>query len=671
MVSLTTTDSNRKNKYGATAPIFMKTFVLDIEADNLLLKATKAWIVGWLHVETGEIVYWLDGDLGWKGELDKADVVVMHNGTGFDLPLLKKLFNYELPLDVKVRDTLIMSQVLDYSRFESGFHSLEAWGQFLNDPKGEFSDFSKYSEEMLTYWKQDLKLTEKVHRVLMAEYRQIADKPPKPDEIPHRLRNYLLAENAANTWFAEAELQGWPFATDDAKALLAEMEAELQKVRDKLLPKLGNKTVAVDKKLGVVEPKRPKWLKNGCYDSHTCSWFSVDEFSGLEGEERRIMGPYSRIKFVDLDIDSVSDVKIFLYRHNWEPTEWNYKAVPDPNNPERTIKLKTSPKITEDSLECMEGDGKLYCDFLTTSSRVGILKGWLSNVDENNRLHGSGFTIGTPSMRARHSIIVNVPSAEAPWGKQMRSLFTVEPGWTMIGADSSGNQARGLAHYLKSPEYVDLLLNGDIHTFNANALDAVLKDMNVSWDKYLLSQGVKEEEFAKKKRAAAKRILYAFLFGASGSKLWSYLFNVQDTKKGSRLKLGFTKAVPGFKVLLEKLERIYGKTKQFGNGYIPGIAGNKIYCNSFHKLLVYLLQACEKATCAAALMLTVKRLREANIPYHPYIMMHDEIDFGVPNEYAEQAAEIAKQAFEDGPRLFGITIMSGEAKLGKNWYEVH
>lgn len=634
----------------------MNIFTLDIEADALLRGATKAWIIGWLNEETKEVKWWLDGDLGWMSELDKADVVIGHNIAGYDLPLLKKLFNYELPKRVKVRDTLIMSLLLNYNRFPNSQHSLAAWGQLLNTPKGNFHDFSHYSEEMLAYWKQDLVVTSKVHTVVFSEYKALTERPLRPGETPNKLATYLKAETAVSKWFAECELHGWPFDTEAAKSLLATMEEELELVRNRLLPKLGNKTVAVDRKCGVVKPKAPKWRKDSGYDAHTCSWFGVDEWSG-SCDDRLVEGPYSRIKFVDLNVDSVTDVKIFLFRHNWVPTEWNYKSLPNPDKPGRYMRVKTTPKITEDSLECMEGDGKLYCDFLTTSSRVGILKGWLHNVDENNRLHGEGFPIGTPSFRARHSIIVNVPSSDSRWGKEMRSLFKTAPGWTMVGADSSGNQARGLAHYLRSPEYVDLLLHGDVHQFDADKLtEVLLNDLKIVHTV---------------PRANAKRILYAFLFGASGGKLWSYVFGVVDDTKGKKLKNGFMKAVPGFKVLSEKLETLYSKTKLSGAGYIPGIAGNKIFCDSYHKLLVYLLQACEKATCSVALMLTVERLEAAGIPYQPLIMYHDENDFMVPDEFAEKAAEIATQAFTDGPKLLGVNIMSGAAKIGKTWYDVH
>jgi hypothetical protein len=86
---------------------------------------------------------------------------------------------------------------------------------------------------------------------------------------------------------------------------------------------------------------------------------------------------------------------------------------------------------------------------------------------------------------------------------------------------------------------------------------------------------------------------------------------------------------------------------------------------------VYLLQSLEKVTCTAAIMLTMERLDAEGIPYIPCIFMHDEEDFMVPKEYAERAAEIGKQAFIDGPKLFGVNIMNGDAKIGDNWYEIH
>ncbi len=618
--------------------------IFDIECDNLLNQCTRMWVLTAYDLDTKTMHIFKEGDFGWKELFNKATKAIGHNILGYDVFVLKKLFNYEFPSTCDLQDTLIFSQVLNYKRFGAGGHSLGRWGESLNFPKGDFKDWSKLSQEMIDYCVQDTLLTAKVYEIVLNEYKALSEKSPS-------LKHYLRAEHASAKWATEASLHGWPFDVKAAQALYTKLTQEMDKAYLALSEKLGMKCVAIDKKNGIVEPKKPKWTKQGCYDTHTAKWFDIDPWSGYDGEERPILGEYCRVEFQKLSLDSVADVKMFLYRNGWQPTEWNFKT-----DEESGKKIKSSPKISEDSLEFLGGDGRLYLDFLTTKSRFGILKTWIENTDDKGNLHGDCMVIGTPSMRSRHSIIVNVPSADSPWGKDMRQLFTCLPGWKLIGCDSAGNQARGLAHYLGDPKFIDTLLNGDIHQYNADVLTNVLLDMGIIHEV---------------KRSHAKRVLYAFLFGASGAKLWSYIFGNLDEKQGKKLKSGFLKAVPGFKALLEKLESIYGQTSKFGDGYIPSLAGNRIYVDSFHKLLVYLLQSAEKITCASALMLTVANLNKEKIPYKPCIFYHDEIDFMVPEEFAERAAQIGKQSFAEGPKLFGVTIMDGGAKIGNNWYDVH
>lgn len=632
----------------------MSRYVCDSETDALLPTCTKMHIMRAYNLDTQTFQHWLEGDMGWVSVFDSAKEVVFHNAYGFDIPMLEKLFDWKPPKTLKIYDTLIWSQVLDYKRFGNDGHSLKAWGEALGYPKVEHEDWSKFTPEMDNRNKVDVELGVKVYYTLLEELKRLIAKAPQ-------IKYYLKAEEAVTKWCTRANLHGWPFDIAAATKLQEALREQMEKAYVALNSRLGTKTVATDKAKGVVESKRPKWTKEGFYDAHTCRWFGVDKCSGFEGEERMIEGEYCRVEFVPLSLDSVADVKIFLFRNGWEPDQWNTNDAGE----------QTSPKITESSLEFLGGDGKLYTEFLTAKSRLSNITTWIENTDADGMLHGDCFPIGTPSMRMRHNIIVNVPAAESPWGKEMRSLFICKPGWKLIGCDSAGNQARGLAHYLGDPTFIDTLINGDIHTYNANILDGVLTGMGISWDDHLKKEGKKPEEYAKAKRAVAKRILYAFLFGASGAKLWSYIFGTANKVQGNKLKNGFTQAVPGFKALIDKLSRIYASTNKSGEGYIPSIAGNRVYVDSFHKLLVYLLQSCEKATCSAAVMLTMERLEEAGIPYIPLIMMHDEEDFMVPEEYAEKAAAIGKQAFVDGPKLFGIQIMDGDAKIGNNWYEIH
>jgi len=603
------------------------------------------WIMVAHNLNTNKRRIWLEGDMSWVKEFNEAELLIGHNVLGFDFPMLKKVYDYDLPRSCVVHDTLIMSQVLNYRRFGSDGHSMEAWGKFLEQPKMQHEDWTQYSPEMKERCMSDVDLNIKMYDVLVDEMSRLLEKAPQ-------MRSYMRAEHAVARWCGTANRVGWPFDVENAVLVKAALEEAMVEAHAKLESKLGFKTVAIDKKGEVVEFKKPRWTKQGFYDAFTARWFNVDPCSGFEGEERPIGGPYSRIEVRPLSLDSVADVKVFLFRNGWEPTAWNVKR--DENG--RKTKEKTTPKITEDSLEFLGGDGKLYTDFLTVKSRHGIVKTWLENVDEEGNLHGDSMTIGTPSMRMRHQIIVNVPTPDKPWGKELRSLFICKPGWKLVGCDSKGNQVRGLAHYLKDAHFIETLLHGDVHQYNADVLTGILAEMGM------------EHQVP---RDRAKRVLYAYLFGAAGPTLWNYIFDYTKVKLGQRLKKEFTKAIPGFEELIERLENIYGKTSQFGYGYIPGIAGNRIYSDSFHKLLVYLLQAAEKATCACSLMMMVEGIEERNIPYVPLIFMHDELQVMVPEEYAEEVAAIGKRAFEEGPKLVGVEIMGGDAKIGNSWYETH
>jgi len=691
----------------------MSRYVFDIEADSLLDDITRTWIVTLEDIDTGEVFEYIEEDDGWKGRMSSAKLLIGHNILGYDLPALEKVHGWKPSDTTNIHDTLILSQVLDYWRFGmQGLHSLEKWGQFFKYPKGVFNDFTHYSEEMRVYCRQDVSLNVKVYKFLIKELKKLAAKTPA-------IKTYLRAEQAVARWQSQAKLHGWPFDKPAAEALFDKMGAELEDAVAALEYKLGKRSDIVDRVtpsyvtkikdsvtalegelmdlsgmftddaeeeqyrkdaivlteallaqaialrdslvLGDGIVKKPVWVANGDYNAHTANWFGIEADTGLS-KKRVVEGEYCRVDFPDLKLSSVSDVKVFLYRNGWKPTEWNTKPVQGANG--RWSKQRTSPKITEDSLEFLGGDGVLYLKYATTKSRYSILKTWLENVDDAGNLHGDCMVVGTPSMRMRHSIIVNVPSGEidkegvavSAWGPEMRRLFTAKPGWKIIGCDSAGNQARGLAHFLQSEEFIELLLEGDIHQYNADILTAILNEMGY---KVVVE------------RSAAKRALYATLFGASGGKLFGYCMGYQDETDGQHLKKEFLKRIPGFKRLMDRLEKAFGNTKKLGLGYIKGIAGNKIYCDSFHKLLVYLLQSTEKATCSAAVMLFVQEVEKRGIPYIPLIMMHDEFQVMVPNAYAEEGLQIGIEAFREGPKLFGIEIMDGSGSIGDNWLETH
>ena len=80
-----------------------------------------------------------------------------------------------------------------------------------------------------------------------------------------------------------------------------------------------------------------------------------------------------------------------------------------------------------------------------------------------------------------------------PAGKELRELFVAEPGDVVVGADSSGNQLRGLCHYVRNSDFTREVIFGDQHQRNADILGC--------------------------DRPTAKSYLYAYLFGAGDAKL--------------------------------------------------------------------------------------------------------------------------------------------------------
>jgi DNA polymerase-1 len=613
--------------------------IVDIETDGLLDTLTTMWCMVTRDVQTDEVKVYLKGDLSWQQDLNQeGNVLIAHNGLGFDFPALKKLFGWEPT--VKIHDTMLMSQVLNYMRF-NGKHSLAAWGEFLSCPKGEFSEFSKFSEEMLEYCKQDTLVNVKIYKWLMAEYKeQVARKP--------LLQKSLQNEHATAKFCADAELAGWEFDLPKAKIIKAEMEAQMKIAEDKLNPKLRRKFKGIDVKEGLDAGKECKWIKSGDYAKATCDWFGVHPSEGKT--TRPILGSYCRVEQLEPDIGSMESVKEYLYSIGWVPDDWNWKKIG------REF-IKGSPKLTTSSLEKLGEDGLLLDEYYTTRSRHSILEGWISNLDSNGRLHGSCFTISTPTGRARHSGIVNVPGADAPWGKGIRELFIAKPGYKVVGADSSGNQFRALCHYLKNDDYTNTVLNGrnedgtDVHSVNARLLTEIIG-----------------EEVSRK---TAKPFIYAFLFGGGGEKLGLILTGKRDRKIGQKAKDEFIRKVPGLYELTRKIQEIYHKTEAQGNAWIPAADGRRIFCDSPHKALNYLLQSFEAISCKAAVAYAMEKFKERNLDVTPLIWYHDEFEVECPESQVEEVRDIMVEAFREAGKDFGMMILDGEGKIGDNWYDVH
>ena len=144
----------------------MKILFGDLEANGLLEEATKVWCGVFKDKNTGEVFKFRPHQMKEMLEfLDTADVLVFHNGTFFDFPVLKKIYNWEFK--GKKVDTLVLSRLLNPKRVsppncpnKTAPHSIEAWGYRVGRGKPEHEDWSVFSEEMLFRCSEDVEILE-------------------------------------------------------------------------------------------------------------------------------------------------------------------------------------------------------------------------------------------------------------------------------------------------------------------------------------------------------------------------------------------------------------------------------------------------------------------------------------------------------------------------------
>ena len=116
--------------------------VFDIETDGLDPTVIHVLVAKEVGVKGNYIIR---GPKAFAKFASKVTKWIAHNGIGFDIPVIKKLWDYDIPLANTV-DTLVLSRLFDPTR--KGGHSLKVWGERLGDYKDDFSDWSAYSEEM-------------------------------------------------------------------------------------------------------------------------------------------------------------------------------------------------------------------------------------------------------------------------------------------------------------------------------------------------------------------------------------------------------------------------------------------------------------------------------------------------------------------------------------------
>lgn len=702
----------------------MKTVVFDIEANGLLDTITKVWVIAAVDADTKSKYVFTDQDCGSQpvnGSLEDGvrfllnyDRVVAHNLMGYDYHVLEMFFpdiwNRSTVPFSKCWDTFIQSKVQLYDRPRikgtASNHGLEYYGVMFKYPKPPIEDWSQWDGEKLNRVLVDIEINLRAYNYLNGEAKKIG----------LCFNEQLRRTQAASYWYAKQELYGTKADVEHIKKCIVDLDEKLEKLRveiEPLLPKqlkvkstkctwldIKNKwdqfyqavPVTLDESGDVVReaymPTIRVFLKNGKYDKHTANHFGISQEPKESG--RLVAAPYTKIEYSTPTMSQHAVVKEYLLSIGWIPTQFNYEKDSDGKflRDDKGRMIPKSPKLTEDSFDSIEGDlGKKIAMFNTYTHRRRTFaneksdeRGWLNQLRSDGRIASGCMAWATSTGRAAQKGIVNVPSASALYGSEMRRAWVADEGKILVSVDMDSAQLRLLANFMGDPIYTNAVLTGmefdqdhnyvgtDPHTMNGIAFGVIDPDMvqeaRETQNKDLI-------KFLGDTRKYCKNGIYAYLFGAGDEKLATTL-KLKTAADGKRIKESFTSKLPAMGELQERLLRQYNENK-YGRGGFIEVAGNTwTYCTSEHKLLNYLLMSSEAVLQNDAVCWLNGRIHRMGLQGRQILSVHDELTAEFPLDEKQIAMKIMTDMYGDCSKRIGLEVLvTGQAQSGYSWLDIH
>ena len=399
--------------------------VFDIETDGL--DHSKIWCIVAKEVNKDKFHIYQPHNIEQGIRfLEKADTLIGHNIIGFDIPAMKKYYDFKS--DAKIVDTLVMSRLFNPSQ-EKG-HSLEVWGLKLGYPKLEQPEtFDEYTDEMCDYCQGDVILNEKAYHALI-----------KSGEGFHK--DSIELEHDVADIMKRQEATGFMLDEKYAHLLLGKLNSRQSEVEREVQDTF--KPIMVDDKLVT-----PRFKKDGTlYKSPALSEEEI-----IKCKENNYK-PFMRQKLQEFNLGSRKQIGERLLELGWKPKKFTPTGQP-------IVDEGTLSKVKHIK------EASLIAEFLLLQKRIAQITSWLDEL-KDDRVHGFVIPNGavTGRMTHRKPNMAQVPSIYKEYGVECRSCWTVPKGYKLVGIDASGLELRMLAHYMKDEEYTNEIINGDIHTTN-------------------------------------------------------------------------------------------------------------------------------------------------------------------------------------------------------------
>lgn len=558
---------------------------------------------------------------------ENIKVYVAHNGITFDFQAISDILGFTVTPEQQV-DTLVISRLFRPQR-ENG-HSLEAWGVRCKVEKSKFSDFSKFSLEMLSYCEQDTLVN--VHTLNWLE---------KEKEAWGFSSTSIRLEHKVQEIIHRQEKHGFYLDRTRATKLLANTAKRLKEVELEMY------------KVFVPQPTLDRVMKQKYKKDKSISpvgmkpAFTALKAAGMQPSEYLLGQDVAYLTLEDFNLGSTKQVAERLIEIGWQPTNMTPTGL---------------PKIDEDSLAPFAAEFPqvgLLSEYLMVRSRNSLATQWLDAVDDKGYVHGRVYTMGAITGRFTHQDpnMANVPAVGAPYGEECRGCWTVKDkeNYRLVGCDASSLELRMLCHYMEDEDYTQAAVAGDIHALNMVAF-GFCKDP--------VEYAKADPKGFKEYRNLSKRLLYAILYGAGDRKVGSIVG--KSTKQGKELKENLFTGIPKFGKLVRTM------VEQSHNGYVWGIDGRRIWTRSEHGALNTLLQGGGAVVCKLWMCYIHKRAKAAGLDFQQCVQVHDEYQFEVLKDHTEAFGLVTKAAMKDVEKFLKMKCpLDSEFKIGLTWAECH
>jgi len=648
--------------------------VFDVEA-NGLINPTKVWIIATKDLVTGfSDVFRRPSDDPAEARrfhllVDKVDLWVGHNCLSYDWPVLTSVLGIPTPDVSKIRDTFLLSKLIDYPRKK---HSIENYGEEFNLAKGKMYDFSQFTPAMEEYCLRDVDICHRIY----GKFLRYINKPEHARSIDREHKFSMVCDKLHTNGFA-LDVKKTTKLLEGVKGKLKLLDDEIQE--------------AFQPRLKLIREITPKETKHG-----TISLTSIPKDMRGDIPDLNVGASFSYCEWVEFNPNSPKQIIKVLGEAGWKPvekTKGHIEAERELNKLKRQRKRSpaldleilrvytdlqklgvTGWKVNETNLSTLPPTApkpaRLLSQRILYEARRRTLTEWKELVTDDGRVHGKFQSIGAWTHRMAHqkpnmaniTNAVRVSDGKASLlGKELRQCWIAPAGRLLVGVDAEAIQLRVFAHLINDPILTDAIVNGskkngtDPHSLNKKYFGEYCKTRN-----------------------AAKHSLYAIFFGGKAGKI----AEIMDCRKDeAQLAIdGLVQKYPGLARLQQEVFPADAR-----RGYFIGLDGRKVRIpgettgDREHHCMSGYLQNGEKVI-----------MEEATLDFEPELihydsflvdLVHDEWQTECPNDLSVciSVAELECKALEKTQKTLGLNCPitgsyrndDGDYTFGKNWYQTH